>query len=86
MDLGVGVIGLGPQDHFQATKLLEDGYPYPLLLDPDYHLAPTLGVGRQSLVRYIFNIRAWLRWVRAFVTNRKQGKFTGHHSNLPGPP
>jgi len=41
-------------------------------------------VGRQSLLRYVLNLRAWLRWLWAFVTNRRQGKITGHHSNLPG--
>jgi hypothetical protein len=83
-DLGVGVVGVGPRAHFQATRLIEEGYPYPLLLDPDYNLAPAIGVGRQSLVRYIFNLRAWLRWVWAFFTHRRQGRVVGHYSNLPG--
>ncbi len=82
-DLGVGVIGVGPQAPQQADKLIEDGYPYTLLLDPDHNLGQALGVGRQSLARYIFNLRAWWRWLGAFLTHRRQGKFTGHHSNLP---
>ena len=82
--LGATVIGVGPKAPHQAAKLLADGYPYPLFLDPDYNLGTAIGVGRQSLARYIFNLRAWVRWLWAFLTNRRQGKITGHYSNLPG--
>ena len=37
-----------------------------------------------ELARYLFNLRAWGRWLWAFLTNRRQGKITGHYSNLPG--
>ncbi len=60
------------------------GYPYPLLLDPEYNLGAAIAVGRQSLPRYLFDLRAWARWLWAFLTNRRQGKITGHYSNLPG--
>ena len=78
------MIGVGPKAPDQAARLLADGYPFPLLLDPDYHLGTAVGVGRQSLARYLFNLRAWARWLWAFVTNRRQGRITGHYSNLPG--
>jgi hypothetical protein len=83
-DLGATVVGVGPKAPRQAAKLLADGYPYPLLLDPDYKLGTAIGVGRQSLAGYLFNLRAWGRWLWAFVTNRRQGQITGHYSNLPG--
>ncbi|NNC91244.1 MAG: hypothetical protein HKN80_02005 [Acidimicrobiia bacterium] len=82
-DLGATVIGVGPKGPNQAHHLITDGYPYRLLLDPDYNLGTAL-VGRQSLAHYLFNLRAWGRWLWAFVTNRRQGKITGHYSNLPG--
>lgn len=78
------MIGVGPQAHFQAAQLIESGYPYPLLLDPDYNLASAIGVGRQSLLRYLINLKAWLRWLWALITNRRQGRILGHYSNLPG--
>ena len=81
---GATVIGVGPRAPDQAARLAANGYPYPLLLDPDYNLGTAIGVGRQSLARYLFNLRAWLRWLSAFVTNRRQGGITGHYSNLPG--
>ena len=78
------VIGVGPVAPQQAARLVANGYPYPLLLDPDYNLGTALGVGRLSLAAYLFNLRAWARWLWAFLTNRRQGKITGHYSNLPG--
>lgn len=83
-ELGATVIGVGPKSPSQAARLIGSGYPYPLLLDPDYNLGNAIGVGRQSLARYLFNLRAWSRWLWAFLTNRRQGKITGHYSNLPG--
>ena len=82
--LSATVIGVGPKAPHQAAKLSADGYPYSLLLDPDYNLGTALGVGRQSLAGYLLNLRAWGRWLWAFLTNRRQGKITGHYSNLPG--
>lgn len=82
--LGATVVAVGPTAPHQAANLLANGYPYPLLLDPDNNLGSAIGVGRQSLARYLFNLRAWARWLWAFVTNRRQGKITGHYSNLPG--
>lgn len=75
---------MGPKAPHQAANLVANGYPYPLLLDPDYKLGTAIGVGRQSLAAYLFNLKAWARWLLAFVTNRRQGKITGHYSNLPG--
>ena len=83
-ELGATVIGVGPKAPHQAAHLVANGYPYPLLLDPHYNLGTAIGVGRQSLAGYLFNLKAWVRWLWAFVTNRRQGKITGHYSNLPG--
>ena len=67
-----------------AAYIQIDAPHYPLLLDPAYNLGTAIGVGRQSLARYLFNLRAWARWLWAFVTHRRQGRITGHCSNLPG--
>lgn len=57
--------------------------PFDLLLDPDGSTYAALDIGRQSLLRFVFNIRAWLRWLRSFVV-RGQGRITGHYSMVPG--
>ncbi len=82
-DLGASVIAVGPSAPYQAAHL-EKSLPYPLLLDPERRLFGKVGIGTQSLAVYVFNVRAWLRWLWAFATNRRQGKITGHYSNLPG--
>ncbi len=57
--------------------------PYRLLLDPDDRLTPALDLHRQSLLGFLFNLRAWLRWVRAFLRHRRQYRITGHYSAVP---
>ncbi len=82
--IGASVIGVGPRSPGQAAHLLANGYPYPLLLDPDHELGTAIGVGCQSLARFLLNLPAWARWLWAFLTNRRQGRITGHYSDLPG--
>ena len=62
---------------------MEGAVPFPLLLDPGRNLRTALGLRRQSLAGYLLNIRAWLRWLRAFGRHRRQYKITGHYSDVP---
>lgn len=81
--LGAGVLGVGPRAAYQARLLRDRGrVPFPLLLDPDYTLASAIGLQRQSLVRWLFDLRAWSRWVRSFV-RRGQGLVTGGWWEVP---
>jgi hypothetical protein len=81
--MGGAVVGIGTAAPHQARHLMERSVPYRLYLDPERHAYDALGIGTQGWLRYIFNIRAWLRWLRAFVV-RGHGRITGHHSTLPG--
>ena len=57
--------------------------PFPLLLDPDDQVGTALRLRRQSLVAFVFNLRAWWRWLRAFVRRKRQYRITGHYSEVP---
>lgn len=77
------MIGIGTAAPFQARRLMDGSIPFELLLDPQRRLYEALGLRTQSLGRFVFNLRAWLRWVRSFLV-RGQGRITGHYSVLPG--
>ncbi len=77
------MLGVGPTAAYQAKRLTSGRIPYRLLLDPERRLSRALDLQRQSLAGYVFNLRAWLRWLRAFAGNRRQFKITGHYSDVP---
>jgi hypothetical protein len=83
IEMGGAVAGIGTAAPHQARHLMKRSIPYPLYLDPGRRAYDALGIGTQGWLRYIFNVRAWLRWLRAFVV-RGHGRITGHHSTLPG--
>lgn len=80
---GGGVLGVGPRAAYQARLLMERGrVPFPLLLDPDHAVGAAVGLGRQSLRRWIFDLRAWWRWLRALLRSG-QGMVSGGWWELP---
>jgi hypothetical protein len=81
---GGAAIGIAPAATYQARHLMETRIPFPLFLDPSLRVSRTLGIGTQSRVRYLLNLPAWWRWLRAFAVNRNQGRLTGHFSTVPG--
>lgn len=84
MTAGADVVGIGPAAPYQAARLKSSGrVPFPLFLDPDRAAYEALAVGRQPLFRYIFNLAAWMRWVRGFLRTRRQYRITGRYSVLP---
>jgi len=83
-DLGANAMGIGPAAAYQARLLLDrHDIPFPLLLDPHHHVATAVGLHRQSLLRFVFDVRAWWRWLRAFL-GQGQGKITGAYWETPG--
>lgn len=56
---------------------------FPLVLDPQAHLATALDLRRQSLASFVFDLKAWMRWLRSFIKRRRQYKITGHYSEVP---
>ena len=82
--LGSTAIGIGPAADFQARRLTADGLPYALYLDPTMASFAALGVGKQSMAHFVFDLRAWIRYLRALRRVGRQGKITGRYSNVPG--
>jgi hypothetical protein len=80
---GGAVIGVGPRAAYQARLLAErGGIPFPLVLDPDHGVARAAGLERQPLWRFLFDLRAWWRWLRSFL-RVGQGLITGGWWEVP---
>lgn len=81
--MGAGVLGIGPRAAYQAKLLSRRRVDFPLLLDPDHLVARAVGMGRQPLLRWIFDLRAWWRWLRALFRGG-QGMVTSGWWEVPG--
>ncbi|MFV1999879.1 MAG: AhpC/TSA family protein [Acidimicrobiia bacterium] len=80
---GGDVIGVAPAASYQATHLMETSVPFELLLDKHHNLAQRIELGRQSLWRFTFNIKAWWKYLKAFLRHHRQGRVTQKYSVLP---
>jgi hypothetical protein len=81
---GGAVIGIAPAAPYQADHLMDSSIPYDLFLDPEQRVSERVGVPKQSMARYLFNISAWWRYAKALLSGNWQRRITGHYSNLPG--
>lgn len=80
---GGAVLGIGPRAAYQARLLsTRRRIPFGLYLDPDHGAARAIGLGRQSLLRFVFDLRAWWRWLKGFV-RVGQGAITGGWWEVP---
>lgn len=80
--MGARRVGIGPHAAYQARSLKKHGIDFPLLLDPDHHVSKAIEIPRQSLLRFVFDVRGWWRWLRALGSAR-QGAITGGWWELP---
>lgn len=80
---GCSVIGLAPATGYQAKRLMDESIPFPLFIDRNHAVGKRLGVGRQTLFHFLFSVRGWLRYLKAFLAGNWQRRMTGHYSNLP---
>jgi len=83
VDDGGDVIGVAPAAAYQATHLMETSVPFELLLDKHHNLARRIELGTQSLWRFMFNIRAWWKYINAFLRHHRQGRVTQKYTVLP---
>ena len=80
---GGDVIGIGPRAAYQARLLVDRRHiPFPLLLDPEHQVGRAVGLGRQPLLRWIFDLRAWGRWLMGLL-RAGQGLVTGGWWEVP---
>jgi peroxiredoxin len=80
--LGARVIGVATGADYQAQKLMEDGIPFPLLVDPDRNLYRALGLGHIRWYRFL-QPSTWRRYVVA-ARGARQGRLTGDLRQAPG--
>jgi len=81
---GGAVIGIAPASAAQAENLMGTTVPFQLLVDPDQFVGARIGLGKQSFGRFVLNVPAWWRYLKAFFSGSWQRRITGHYSNLPG--
>ena len=78
------MIGIAPASSHQAVHLMATDIPFNLFIDREQQVSQRIGVGKQSLVRFMFNVPAWWRYSKAFLSGNWQRRITGRYSNLPG--
>jgi hypothetical protein len=80
---GGAVLGIGPAAPYQAALLARRGMPFPLLLDPGRSVGAAIGLPRQSLTRFVFDVRGWWRWLASWFRRGRQGATTAGWGELP---
>lgn len=68
--------------HFQARKLMENGVPFPCLVDPDKRLYAELGLERVPAVEWL-KPRTWGKYLRG-AGRARQGRLSGDVFQAPG--
>lgn len=70
--LGAQVVGVGAREDFQARKLGSDGFPFPLLLDPEDQVRAALGSAERFSPARLLDPRGAMPYLKAV---RRAGKF-----------
>lgn len=69
--MGAEVIGVAAREHAQAQRLLDDGMPFPLLLDPEQQVRRALGTTAKMAPLQLLHPRG----LRAYARALRQGRF-----------
>jgi hypothetical protein len=81
--LGARVAAVGTGADFQARRLIEDGCPFPCLVDPDAALYRVLGIGRVG-PHILLDPSTYTNYWRAWRRGARQGWITGDPRRLSG--
>jgi hypothetical protein len=82
--IGARVLGVGTREDFQAAKLIEDGMPFPLLLDPENSVRAALGMAdRFGLLRLLHPMGA-VAYVKAARQAKRFDPVWGDATQRPG--
>lgn len=80
---GVDVVVVGTGAGWQAERLMAEGMPFELLVDPGAVLYETLGIGRTGIGEW-FRPSTIRRYAAAFRRGGRQGRITGDWRRLSG--
>ena len=80
---GARVVAVGTGADFQARRLMQDGMPFPCLVDADAALYRALGIGRITL-RATLDPAMYLNYWRAWRRGSRQGRVAGDPRRLSG--
>ena len=81
--LGARAVAVGTGADFQARRLMEEGMPFPCLVDADAALYRVLGIGRVGL-RALLDPATYRNYWRAWRRGSRQGRVTGDPRRLSG--
>ena len=76
---GAAVIAVGGAADYQAQHLQDNGYPFPLLLDPDGKLRHALGIETQLSRKELASWASIRNYVSA-IRHQRQGKISRAHA------
>lgn len=79
--LGARVVAVGTGADFQARRLMQEGTPFPCLVDADATLYRVLGIGRIGLGT-LLNPATYGNYWRAWRRGSRQGAVTGDPRRL----
>jgi hypothetical protein len=81
--LGIRVVAVGTGADFQARRLMDEGSPFPCLVDPEAALYRALGIGRVG-PRMFLDPNTYANYWRAWRRGARQGRITGDPQRLSG--
>lgn len=81
--LGARVIAIGTGADWQAQRLMDEGMPFPCLVDPEANLYRALDIGRMGWAD-LLRPDLWRNYIDAFRHGGRQGRVTGDIRRLSG--
>lgn len=81
--IGARVVAVGTGADFQARRLMQEGTPFPCLVDADAALYRVLGIGRIG-PGLLLSPATYLNYWRAWRRGSRQGAVTGDPRRLSG--
>ena len=81
--LGARIAAVGTGADFQARQLMDEGMPFPCLVDPEALLYRVLGLGQVG-PRLLLDPSTYANYWRAWRRGARQGRVTGDPRRLSG--
>jgi hypothetical protein len=82
VSMGAAALAVATGADFQARQLIQEGLPFPALLDPDKNLYRALGIERIRWHQWL-RPSTWRRYLRS-IRRARQGRLTGDILQAPG--